>query len=140
MTQDVNTPVIERVVATDAAVARIDKLRQEHGKIFFYQSHGCCEGSMPMCFVEGEMGINAGDVQLGSIAGGVPFYASLGQNEYLQGLQLTIDVMPGNAGTFSLEDGCGEHFVTRLRLWTDDEANALQAQQLALAASATPAA
>ena len=77
---------------------------------------------------------------VGSIAGGVPFYASLGQNEYLQGLQLTIDVMPGNAGTFSLEDGCGEHFVTRLRLWTDEEANALQAQQLALAASATPAA
>jgi uncharacterized protein (DUF779 family) len=128
MTQGVNTAtVIERVVATDAAVARIDKLRQEHGKIFFYQSHGCCEGSMPMCFVEGEMGINAGDEQLGSVAGDVSFYASVGQNEYLQGLQLTLDVMPGNAGTFSLEDGCGEHFVARLRLWSDEEAAQLAA-------------
>jgi uncharacterized protein (DUF779 family) len=116
-------------VATDAALALIERLRQEHGKVFFYQSHGCCEGSMPMCFAEGEMGITSQDIQLGTIAGGVPFYASLGQNEYLEGLQLTIDVMPGSAGTFSLEDGCGEHFVTRLRLWTDEEADALQAQQ-----------
>ncbi|MFM2066082.1 MAG: hypothetical protein RLZZ584_991 [Pseudomonadota bacterium] len=115
-------PVIQRVVATDAALARIDLLRRDHGRIFFYQSHGCCEGSMPMCFVEGEMGLNAGDVLLGSVAGDVPFYASVGQDEYLQGLQLTLDVMPGSAGTFSLEDGCGEHFVARLRLWTDAEA------------------
>ena len=122
--------MIERVIATEAALALIARLRQQHGTIFFYQSHGCCEGSVPMCFAEGEMGLNSEDVQLGTI-GGVPFHASRGQSDYLQGLQLTIDVVPGDGGTFSLEEGSGQHFVAHLRLWSDDETRALQAQQAA---------
>jgi uncharacterized protein (DUF779 family) len=119
--------MIERVVATDAALALIARLQREHGEVFFYQSHGCCEGSTPMCFAPGEMALNAGDRQLGQV-GGAAFHASRAQCEYLSGTQLTLDVAPGNAGTFSLEDGCGEHFIVHSRLWTDEESRALALQ------------
>jgi uncharacterized protein len=121
--------MIERVLATEAARALIARLRAEHGAIFFYQSHGCCEGSTPMCFAPGEMPLSSDDLRLGQIDG-VPFYASRAQCDYLAGLQLTLDLAPGNAGTFSLEDGSGQHFTLRMRLWTDAQAQALTAQAL----------
>jgi len=122
--------MVERVVATPAAQALIESLRAEHGAIYFYQSHGCCEGSTPMCFAPGEMPIGANDRQLGRI-GEVPFYASREQSDYLQGMQLTLDLAAGNGGTFSLEDGSGQHFVIGMRLWSDEEALALMAQEQA---------
>ena len=111
---------MERIQATPAAQALIERLRAEHGAIYFYQSHGCCEGSAPMCFAPGEMPLSSDDRVLGDI-GGVPFHASRAQCDYLQGLALTLDLEPGEAGTFSLEDGSGQHFVLHMRLWTDDE-------------------
>jgi uncharacterized protein len=123
-----HTPRIERVIATPAARELVARLRAQHGAILFYQSHGCCEGSTPMCFGPGEMPLTADDRQLGQVDG-VPFHASRAQCEYLSGLQITLDLAPGNAGTFSLEDGCGQHFIVRLRLWTDAEYVALQAQE-----------
>ena len=127
MTTSTATP-IERVVATEAAAALVEALRAEHGAVFFYQSHGCCEGSTPMCFAPGEMVLNSEDLQLGQVRG-VPFYASRAQCEYLDGMQLTLDVVPGHQGTFSLEDGSGQNFVVRLRLWTDAESQSLQPPQ-----------
>jgi uncharacterized protein (DUF779 family) len=116
---------MERVQATPAAKALIEQLRADHGDIYFYQSHGCCEGSAPMCFAPGEMPLSADDRVLGHI-GSVPFHASRTQCEYLNGLELTLDLEPGEAGTFSLEDGSGRHFVLRMRLWTDEEFSQLQ--------------
>jgi uncharacterized protein (DUF779 family) len=107
-----------RVIATPAACELIERLRAEHGEVFFYQSHGCCEGSTPMCFAPGEMSLNQGDVQLGSIAGAA-FHASAHQDEYLAHVQLVIDAVAGHGGTFSLEEGSGQHFVARQRLWSD---------------------
>jgi uncharacterized protein len=121
--------MIPRVVATPAAQALIERLRAEHGAIYFYQSHGCCEGSTPMCFAPGEMPLTASDRLLGTIDG-VPFHASQAQCDYLQGVQLTLDAVPGNNGTFSLEDGSGLRFVLAMRLWTDEESIALLAQPL----------
>lgn len=119
--------MIERVVATPAARALVERLRAEHGDILLYQSHGCCEGSTPMCFRAGEMPLTSGDRVLGRI-GEVGFHVSEGQAEYLSGLELTLDVAPGDGGTLSLEDGCGQHFVVRLRLWTEEESRMLARQ------------
>lgn len=121
--------MIPRVLATPAARALIASLRQAHGAIYFYQSHGCCEGSTPMCFAPGEMPLTADDRCLGEIDG-VPFHASRAQCDYLAGLQLTLDLAPGDSGSFSLEDGSGQRFIVRLRLWTDEEARVLQGQPL----------
>ncbi len=111
---------ISRVEATPAAQVLIDQLKREHGALLFYQSHGCCAGSAPMCFTVHELKLGADDRRLGEVAG-VPVYASLAQCDYLAGLQMTLDVAPGNSGSFGLEDGSGRHFVARFRLWTDDE-------------------
>jgi uncharacterized protein (DUF779 family) len=119
--------MIQRVIATEAAEALIRRLQAQHGTLMFYQSHGCCDGSTPMLFVQGEMGLGPNDVQLGEVVG-VPFHASVAQMDYLSGSQLTLDVAPGSVGTFSLEDAEGVHFVVTTRLWSDEEWRALKAQ------------
>jgi hypothetical protein len=111
---------IARVQATEAALELITQLRRDHGELLFYQSHGCCAGSAPMCFAVHELKLNAADRLLGCV-GDVPVYASEAQCDYLAGLQMTLDVAPGNSGSFGLEDGSGRHFVAHFRLWTDEE-------------------
>ncbi|HEY8880765.1 MAG TPA: DUF779 domain-containing protein [Roseateles sp.] len=111
---------VPRVLATEAAQALIDELRDRHGELLFYQSHGCCAGSAPMCFTVHELKLNADDRRLGEVAG-VPVYAGAAQCDYLAGLQMTLDVAPGNSGSFGLEDGSGRHFIAHFRLWTDEE-------------------
>jgi uncharacterized protein (DUF779 family) len=111
---------VERVIVTPAAVELIEKLQAEHGPVLFHQSGGCCDGSAPMCFPAGEFMVGSSDVKLGTIAG-VPFYMSESQFEYWQHTQLIIDVVPGNGGMFSLERPTGMRFLTRSRLFEDDE-------------------
>ena len=43
-----------RVTATDSARALIATLRAKHGNLMFHQSGGCCDGSAPMCYPQGE--------------------------------------------------------------------------------------
>lgn len=113
-------PVIERVLATPAAAALVEDLRRRHGEVMFYLSHGCCDGSTPMCLAPGELSPGAGD-RLWGQAAGAAFWVSAAQAEYLASLQLTLDVAPGNNGAFSLEDGCGQRFVLAMRLFSDEE-------------------
>ncbi len=111
---------VARVIATPAATELIDTLRAEHGEVLFHQSGGCCDGSAPMLFPRSEFMVGSSDVKLGTLAG-VPFYMSDSQFEYWQHTQLIIDVVPGNGGMFSLERPSGLRFLTRSRLFDDDE-------------------
>lgn len=114
-----------QVMATLSALQLIDKLRARHGALMFHQSGGCCDGSSPMCFPEGEFLVGDNDVQLGEI-GGASFYISRPQFEYWKHTQLIIDVVEGRGGMFSLENGEGVRFLVRSRLFSDDEFAALQ--------------
>ena len=49
------------------------------------------------------------------------------QFEYWQHTQLIIDVVPGRGAGFSLEAPEGVRFLTRSRVFTDEEANSLAA-------------
>ncbi|WP_343668765.1 DUF779 domain-containing protein [Paraburkholderia heleia] len=118
--------MVERVTATPAALALIEQLAREHGSLLFHQSGGCCDGSAPMCFPVGEFMVGNADVQLGEI-GGMPFYMTQTQFEYWQHTQLIIDVVPGNGGMFSLERPTGLRFLTRSRLYDDEENTWLEA-------------
>ncbi|HUN93764.1 MAG TPA: DUF779 domain-containing protein [Burkholderiaceae bacterium] len=113
-----------RVSATPAALDLIARLQAQHGDLLFHQSGGCCDGSAPMCFGRGEFLIGDSDVQLGEI-GGQPFYMSRSQFEYWQHTHLIIDAVPGNGGMFSLERPTGLRFLTRSRLFSDEEWKAL---------------
>ena len=114
------TTVPARVLATPEAEALIAELAGRHGALLFHQSGGCCDGSAPMVFPRGEFLVGDSDVQLGEI-GGQPFFMSRSQFEYWKHTQLIIDVIPGQGGMFSLENGSGRRFLTRSRLFTDAE-------------------
>ncbi|MBL8252161.1 MAG: DUF779 domain-containing protein [Candidatus Competibacter sp.] len=119
---------VSRVLATDAALELIERLKAKHGSLMFHQSGGCCDGSSPMCYPEGDLLVGDSDVRLGEI-GGCPFYMSVAQFEYWQHTQLIIDVVPGRGGMFSLEGPEGVRFLTRSRLFTDDEWKALSGSE-----------
>src|SRR4051794_38211586 len=116
---------IPRVLVTKEAAALIADLTKEHGALMFHQSGGCCDGSAPMCFLNGEFIVGAQDVKLGAIEG-CPFYMSASQFEYWKHTQLTIDVVPGRGGGFSLEAPRGLRFLTRSRVFTDEGVAALE--------------
>ena len=115
-----------QVMATLSALQLIDKLRARHGALMFHQSGGCCDGSSPMCFPQGEFIVGDNDVCLGEI-GDAPFYISGPQFEYWKHTQLIIDVVEGRGGMFSLENGEGVRFLVRSRFFSDDEFAALAA-------------
>ncbi|MDO8439037.1 MAG: DUF779 domain-containing protein [Telluria sp.] len=121
---------LARVVATDEALAMIDELRKRHGPVMFFQSGGCCDGSAPMCYQNGEFNISETDVYLGNL-NGAPFYMGLEQFGYWEHTQLIIDVVAGNGGMFSLDNGTGRRFLTRSRLFTDEEIRILSAEAVA---------
>ncbi len=116
---------VSRVSATPAALALINQLKEKHGALLFIQSGGCCDGSAPMCFPANEFIVGDIDVKLGEISG-VPFYMSQSQFAYWEHTHLVIDAVPGTGGMFSLERPTGLRFLTRSRLYTDDELAALQ--------------
>jgi hypothetical protein len=110
----------DKVIATPAALALIESLKQKHGPVFFHQSGGCCDNSAANCYLPGELTIGAGDEFLGEI-GGCPFYMSKSQYASWQHTQLIIDVIDGTGGTFSHEgpEGLADH--TRSRVFTAAE-------------------
>jgi len=109
-----------RVVATPAALDLLQTIRKRHGPLMFHQSGGCCDGSSPMCYPLGEFLVGDSDVCLGEIDG-CPFYMSESQFEYWEHTQLIIDAIPGRGGAFSLDSAEGRRFLTRSRLYTDEE-------------------
>ena len=130
----------ERVAVTPAAAELLATLRAQHGELMFHQSGGCCDGSSPMCYPAGEFLTGDADVHLGDLAvvvdrethddgdGAflVPFWMGKAQYEYWKHTHLTVDVVPGRGGGFSLEAPEGVRFIIRSRVLTDEEYHALE--------------
>ena len=55
---------VSRVLATDAALDLIARLKTKHGPLMFHQSGGCCDGSSPMCYPEGDLLVGDSDVRV----------------------------------------------------------------------------
>jgi uncharacterized protein len=112
--------MITRITSTPSAEKLIDELIKIHGPIMFHQSGGCCDGSAPMCYPEGEFFLGSSDVCLGEVHK-VNFYMSASQFEYWEHTHLTLDAIPGTGGQFSLERPSGLRFFIRSRLFSDEE-------------------
>ena len=113
-----------RVDVTAEAAEQIRRLRARHGPVMFHQSGGCCDGSAPMCYPEGEFVTGPADVHLGDLAVDsepVPVWMSKAQFEYWKHTHLTIDLVSGRGSGFSLEAPDGVRFLIRSRLLTDEE-------------------
>jgi uncharacterized protein (DUF779 family) len=117
---------VARVLITDEAARVVRDLEAAHGPLMFHQSGGCCDGSSPMCYPRGEFRVGERDVKLGEVEG-APFYMGGDQFEYWKHTQLTVDVVPGRGGGFSLESPLGVRFLIRSRVFDIDETNELDA-------------
>lgn len=132
---------VARVAVTDAAAAMLRTLARQHGQLMFHQSGGCCDGSSPMCYPDGDFLTGDADVHLGDLrfpvvaddpdgpAQTVPVWMGRAQYEYWKHTHLTIDVVPGRGAGFSLEAPEGVRFLIRSRLFTDAESEALLAAE-----------
>ena len=116
---------VPRILATEAALQLIERLKKLHGPLMFHQSGGCCDGSAPMCFEEGEFRVGSNDICLG-IIGGCKFYMSADQFEYWKHTQLILDVTPGRGSSFSLEIPLGLRFCIQSKLFTEEELEKLE--------------
>jgi uncharacterized protein len=106
---------MDKVSATPKALALLAEIVADHGPVLFHQSGGCCDGSSPMCYPQGEYTVGDRDVLLGHI-GGAPFYISSSQYEAWKHTDLIIDVVSGRGGMFSLDNGREVRFLTRSKV------------------------
>ena len=119
-------PAPSGVVITAAAAELLARLQDRHGPVMFHQSGGCCDGSSPMCYPDGDFITSEADVLLGELS--VPglerpikFWMSASQYEYWKHTHLTVDVVKGRGSGFSVEAPEGVRFLIRSRLLTDEE-------------------
>ncbi len=114
----------ERVLFTDKALTLVRELKAIHGPLIFHLSGGCCEGSAPMCFRQEEFRPAHADVLLGVVEG-CPFYVAEHHFQYWAYCEITVDVTEGGGDSFSIEAADGVRFITRSRLFSDEEADEL---------------
>jgi uncharacterized protein len=122
--------MVERVALTEEAADLLRRLTELHGPLMFHQSGGCCDGSSPMCYPDGEFRTGNADVLLAELAvdglaGPIGFWMSRNQFEYWKHTHLTVDVVKGRGSGFSVEAPEGVRFLIRSRLFTDAETAAL---------------
>ncbi len=117
-----------RVELTGGAADLLRRLTRQHGPLMFHQSGGCCDGSSPMCFPDGDFITSEADIHLADLDAGlpepIPFWMSVSQYEYWKHTHLTVDVVPGRGAGFSVEAPEGVRFMIRSRLLTDAESQA----------------
>ena len=121
---------VSRVEITDEAADLVRRLVGMHGQVMFHQSGGCCDGSSPMCYLDGEFRTGKSDVLLeelhiDGVSEPVSFWMSTAQFELWRHTHLTVDVVKGRGSGFSLEAPDGVRFLIRSRILTTDELAAL---------------
>ncbi len=110
----------KRVAITKKAIEILNQLKEKHGELIFHQSGGCCDGSAPMVFEEGDMYLDDSDILVGQLED-VNYYMNEDQFEYWKYSHITIDVVEGRGSSFSLEIPLGVRFIIHSRLLTDEE-------------------
>lgn len=110
----------QRVSATPSAIELIKKLTTQFGPIIFLQSGGCCEGSGPLCMPANEFKPSPSDVKLGVLEGAI-FYVGDSHFKFSENTHTILDAVPGSSGSFSLDCGTGLAFITKGRLYKDEE-------------------
>lgn len=120
-----------RALITAEAAELLRALQDQYGPLMFHQSGGCCDGSSPMCYPEGDFIVGDRDVLLAVLdvgPDGVPVWISGPQFEAWQHTQLIIDVVAGRGSGFSLEAPEGKRFLSRGRVFSEAENAELGAQ------------
>src|SRR3954467_5424195 len=91
-----------RLHVTPDAFRAVTALRADRGAaVMFVQSAGCCAGSVPMCFPDGEFAVGEHDVLLGRVDG-CPFYIDEQLDAAWHRPHVELDVAAGEPEGFSL--------------------------------------
>ena len=118
---------LNRVDLTPVAADLLRQLTGQYGPLMFHQSGGCCDGSSPMCYPDGDFitaehaDVHLGDLAVPGLERPVPFWMSASQYQYWKHTHLTVDVVKGRGSGFSVEAPEGVRFLIRSRLLTDEE-------------------
>jgi uncharacterized protein len=125
---------VARVVATDAALDLIVRLRARLGAIMFHQAGGICDGSALLFFPDGYLSVGNRDRLLGMALvgeiGGCKFFIGANQFEVWKHQQFIVDVAPIRGGMFSMQGSHGLRFFTRSRILSAEELAALEPPQM----------
>ena len=122
---------IHRLMATPEALKVIELLKNEYGELVFNQSGGCCDGTAPMCYEKKDFHVPSRNVKMGEVAG-CEFFIDPEQFEYFRYSQIILDVKEEKAAfgnSFSLEIDEGYQFITRSRIFSDEENSLLKDQE-----------
>lgn len=87
----------------------LEKLQDEYGELLFYQSFGCCEGTVPLCYTKKDFKIGNNDICLEK-NNLFEFYLHRTQVPHYENTALLISTKNKNGSEFSLEYGSGECF------------------------------
>jgi uncharacterized protein (DUF779 family) len=118
---------LNRVELSSAAASLLRDLTVQHGPLMFHQSGGCCDGSSPMCYPDGDFitaegaDVLLGELKVQGLDRPINFWMSVSQYEYWKHTHLTVDVVKGRGSGFSVEAPEGVRFMIRSRLLTDEE-------------------
>lgn len=118
----------ERLAVTEAAAEVIERLKEENGELVFNQSGGCCDGTAPMCYAKSDFYVPSRNVKMGEICD-TEFFIDKDQFEYFKHSHITVDVKEEKGAfgnSFSLEIDLGYQFLTKSRIFTDEEYRNLQ--------------
>ena len=119
---------VKRVIVTQEAKEVIDMLKKEYGELVFNQSGGCCDGTAPMCYEKSDFYVPSRNVKLGEICD-CEFFIDSEQFEYFRHSQIIVDVKKEQGAfgnSFSLEIDHGYQFITKSRIFTDEEYKSLE--------------
>lgn len=122
---------IKRVVVTKEASKVVEMLKEKYGELVFNQSGGCCDGTAPMCYEKSDFYVPSRNVKLGEICA-CEFFIDHEQFEYFKNSQIIIDVKKEESAfgnSFSLEIDEGYQFITKSRIFTDEEYLALKEKE-----------
>jgi uncharacterized protein len=103
-----------RLEATEPALELLAQLARRHGPVSLHLSGGCCDGSSPICLLEGELVLGQRDLLLGEV-GGTAVYIDRDQFARWNTPDVLIDASPGPAEGFSLDSLEDAHLTLRSR-------------------------
>ena len=82
-----------------------------YGAILFYQSFGCCDGSVPLCYAKSDFTLGSNDVCIATSVNGIELWTHQSQVDFYKDKTFYLSTQEGNANEYSLEYETGMRFV-----------------------------
>ncbi|WP_104743609.1 DUF779 domain-containing protein [Helicobacter cinaedi] len=99
------------IIIDEKAQALINTLESLYGAILFYQSFGCCDGSVPLCYAKSDFTLGSNDICIARSENGIELWTHQNQADFYKDKTFYLSTQEGNANEYSLEYETGMRFV-----------------------------